>query len=1085
MDNRQTEIYKGLKTIGDEIAAFYLDGIKIANSDYEIKAYLLAHIAREIEGGLRDVLAIKKEDVEICSTCATPKKKGTHRDIINSIIKALGIEKDQEFSDAWHKVANEFHRYAHRHGVWKEPKDKEAFTNLWNDFSFILEKLVGNYYSLSSILDIYINSQFPNEKKEKEKVLGALNNILLLEARYVYFFNHLKSKSWLKPLLEAGYFLGDKNPIPQEVEDNPGFFTIPYWTIFEYLIKVAKENFDNPDKEITDILLQIIDDISKHRQGENRIVNFRTDHSICQLIGFLPYENINDYHFEFIKIALTTNRDNSFIASGIDKIFMKRFIMENNKTFILNLLNIILSYIETNGIGSEKITSLMNNYWFENILKTNKDDFIKICPHEISQLCIKLIEEISAKHDNIFNNLTTPAIKDHSQTLFPERYETQVIYLLRDCLLLIDKDDIKNILKGFLSSQIPIFNRMALYVINCKYKVLGSLFWEWKKNPLEDSFKYGCKHEIYELLKNNATEFSADQIDNILYWIEGKKYFVSEDAKKDKELSEKIIAYQKKEWLSSIITNDDVRIEDNFNYYNGINDAKLDHPGFDIWHGDATIGYTSPLTNEEINNFSLSELIDYFEQFESQGQSFIGPSIEGLSDMVILAIKQKPEKFYKNNHLIIKASYQMQYTWMRGLREAWQEKAFNIQEVLETSKSILESGSFWESNNSLGRENFPNLFLTEFLRFIELGLENDNKSFPLVYLPQIESLLKTIIQKDKLIPFEFKELSMKALNNSKGKLYSAIFQYLLKYGREHKQEIVKLDSKIEEILDPLISSDKVNDLLFFTLGQFFPYVFALYTNWTKKKIGTIFPEKNITNFNAAISGYFLYNYKFYLNEFKVLHDANIYKRSICYDFSNESSSAITNLVRHIYIALVEDLILIDDELINDTLNSQIEQHLSSLIHFFWSPKIAIPQKAKEKIIPLFVKIVSSELSKKEAEQNVKLISGISKWFNSMDMIDEDVYNLQLQISSKITESDKHFYIEGLNKHINTQQEIVGKLLAALFENNVSYDISRGMIITITKKLYDKGFKEIADRICLLHGEKGIDFLKELYISKQN
>lgn len=1083
MDNRQTEIYKGLKTIGDEIAAFYSDGIRIANSDYEIKAYLLAHITREIEGGLRDVLAIKKEEVEICPICANPKKKGTHRDIINSIIKALGIEKEQEFSDSWHKVANKFHRYAHRHGVWKEPKDKEAFTNLWNDFSYILERLIGNYYSLSSILDIYINSQFPKEKNEKKKVLGALNNILQLEARYVYFFNHLKYKSWLKPLFEAGYFSGDKNPVSQEVKDNSGFFTIPYWTIFEYLIKVAKENFDSPNKEVTDILVQIIDDISKHRIGDNRIVNFRTDHSIYQIIGFLPSESINDYHFEFIRIALTTNWDNSFLSSDIGKIFMKRFITENNKTFILKLLEIILSYVETNEVGSEKITSLMNDFWFEKLLDTHKKEFVKVCPYEITRLCTLKIQEILKKHDFTFNNLTTPAIEDHSQTLFLERYETQVIYLLRDCLLLLEKEQVNEIVTSFLESQIPVFNRLAIFTINRKHKELGNLFWKWKTNPLDDCLNY--KHELYELFKKNATEFSSDEINLVLDWIETKNYFISEEAKENKELTSKIIAYQKKEWLFSIIDCKEEIVIERFKHYNKINDASLNHPGFDIWHGEAKIGYDSPLTIDEVNNLPLIELIRYFSQFGLEKQSFTGPSIEGLAEKLVEAIKQNPEKYSKNCKPIIKAPFRMQYAWMRGLHESWKGKAFDIQEVLETSKSILENDIFWENNHSLERENYPNLFITEFLRFIEFGLENDVKAFPHDFLEEIESLLKTVLIKDKKEPFDFNELSMKALNNSKGKLYSAIFQYLLKFGREHKQESDILYSKIKEILAPLINSDKVDDLLFFTLGQFFPYVFTLYPDWIKKKINKIFPEQNTPNLNAAISGYFFYNYKFYLNEFKILHGANIYKKSICYDFSNESSSAINNLVRHIYIALVEDLISIDDVLINGTLNSQIEQHQSSLIHFFWSPRRAIPQKAKEKIVPLYVKIVSSELSKKEAEQNIKLISGVSKWFNSMEMIDEDVYNLQLQISNRITDSDKHFYIEGLNKHINTQPEMVGKLLIALFENNVSYDITRGMIITITEKIYDNGFKEIADKICLLHGEKGIDFLKELYISRQN
>ena len=60
---RQAEIYRNLEAIGPEIAAFYLSGVKVLNDkDLEISSYLLAHIAREIEGGLRDVLSEKKKE---------------------------------------------------------------------------------------------------------------------------------------------------------------------------------------------------------------------------------------------------------------------------------------------------------------------------------------------------------------------------------------------------------------------------------------------------------------------------------------------------------------------------------------------------------------------------------------------------------------------------------------------------------------------------------------------------------------------------------------------------------------------------------------------------------------------------------------------------------------------------------------------------------------------------------------------------------------------------------------------------------------------------------------------------------------
>jgi len=58
----QIDIYKGLKALREYIADFYLDGVRIFNShDIITKSNLLAHCAREIDGGLRDILSPKKE----------------------------------------------------------------------------------------------------------------------------------------------------------------------------------------------------------------------------------------------------------------------------------------------------------------------------------------------------------------------------------------------------------------------------------------------------------------------------------------------------------------------------------------------------------------------------------------------------------------------------------------------------------------------------------------------------------------------------------------------------------------------------------------------------------------------------------------------------------------------------------------------------------------------------------------------------------------------------------------------------------------------------------------------------------------
>jgi|SRR5208283_2837269 len=56
--DKQNNIFKGLSTIGSEIAGFYEAGLKFYYENIPNGAYFLMHAAREIDGGLRDVLAV-------------------------------------------------------------------------------------------------------------------------------------------------------------------------------------------------------------------------------------------------------------------------------------------------------------------------------------------------------------------------------------------------------------------------------------------------------------------------------------------------------------------------------------------------------------------------------------------------------------------------------------------------------------------------------------------------------------------------------------------------------------------------------------------------------------------------------------------------------------------------------------------------------------------------------------------------------------------------------------------------------------------------------------------------------------------
>jgi len=212
LDARQRAIYRGLKNIGAEIEAFYLDGLKILQDDnLQTAGYLLAHIAREIDGGLRDILSTaeakkniqKQLTTEVLAKFGDPDELKERRGHIASILAALGIEDvgaffpddvRVDFATRWINVSPQFSRFVHRRGVWKSPRAREEVENFWCEFEGILEVLVGSSFNLLNRLDRILEYEEPTNE-----IRGALQNLLAVEVRRAYFFSRLESLTWLEP----------------------------------------------------------------------------------------------------------------------------------------------------------------------------------------------------------------------------------------------------------------------------------------------------------------------------------------------------------------------------------------------------------------------------------------------------------------------------------------------------------------------------------------------------------------------------------------------------------------------------------------------------------------------------------------------------------------------------------------------------------------------------------------------------------------------------------------------------------------------------------------------------------------------
>ncbi len=1068
MTERQLEIYKGLRSIGTEIAAFYHDGVILSEMNLDTKPYLLAHLSREIESGLRDVLTPKSlTNEEICEKCSRPlNRKIGHK---KSIIHSLGLDSETDFVKQWYKVAKQFPGYAHRHGVWKNPREQEEFDDLWHQFEDVLAYLVGNYYAIADRLDGILKMEEPSEE-----VLNALPNLLKEESRFFYFFNKLKHRQWLPFLEERGYFDGSKNPEPVESEDNPGFYSTPYWGVLSYLEEVAKQNLNSPEKEITESLVRIVDSICQYRNPHgNRIENYRTDYTILKIICTLPEEYLEDRHFDYIKAGLQ-NRWNGLIGYGYDE-FLDRLINIGNKHWLLKAVQLLLTHKIVDGTF-EKVQSIFEPYELQKLLSDYKDKLISVLRLELLNLGIEKINEVFQLDETTFNIIRIPAIENHEQTSFPDKYECQLVYLVRDTLEALESNEVRKILKELLANEHPIFKRIAIHTIRVRYAEFKELFWKSGNNPL---CYPKAKHEVYELLKEHSADFTVKEIDQVIDWVNSKEYYSAEEYKDDKDKVEKSIAYQKKEWLMSLLPSGAKKVTELIEALNKINDAEVKHPGFDSWHSSLT-GNVSPLTMGEILDQSIEETITYFHDFSKQHHDFMGPSVDGLIDMLTLTVRNNPEKYIVDCLAIVNAPSRIKYAWIKGLEESWGEekKEFDCEEVFDAIQQIIHKKEFWESHNT--DDNYGRWFISNLLSFIEAGLRDDNHAFDPKQLPVIKQILFNILENDRYPVSDYSNLPMTVLNNSRGKIYMTLFEYSLRLARLEGKDRDRWDSEIKELITKKINLQEDNPLLFFVIGQFLPNIHYLDETWLIQNFNKLFPLHSKINWSASVSGYFLNNRGPNRTLFRLFTEGSHLEEALSSDLiAGESKKG---LVQKICIAYLYDFesFEIDKEIIQTLVYSDSKSVLSNLIFFFWDPNSLMEKKLIHKIKPLWIELFKRAIKIKNEELDTFILSGCCKWLNSIEEIDDELYDILLGSAPYITQRDRSFVIESLAKHINDYPEKVGNILIAIFNKKVYYDLSEGKLQEMVENLYSKGFKEIADKICIIHGEQGYHFLRDLY-----
>ena len=563
LNAEQREIHQNLKNIGEGMAAFYLDGLKILHDpNLQTAASLLGHIAKEIDSGLKHLLPLKEDVTKINQMLvgknfgfappsilaslnldinglqsSTPltnqdkvrienrlREKELHRpEYIASILTSLNLDIDNlpsqritscvDIAIRWIDVSTRFNDFDHQHGVGEPPRHLEEFIPLWEIFEGVLGNLVGSYLNfLFHVIDPILKHKVPTKEIKNSLPNMVKRDPLEAGPRYRYFFEQLPHRGWLEPLSNIGYFNPKYNPPPQETPDEPGYYRTPVWYALEYAVKIANQTKNRRSGLIVRTLVEIIDAIIKFvdDNGE-RIQNDRTDLQTIKIIGTLPIAELKRLHIDFIGTVLRSERRFGLVDQEIGETILIKLLAGGKGELALTLIAIMLE-VESH---EPNIRTVMDDYWLETALKAQAQAIANLCGIEEAQIALEKIRSIAVANKFVLDFIER--VESDISRLSHPNYAELIVSFTSALFRFAAPDSIEQTVQVLLQDPHAIIRRIALKAITDHYSNLKHLFWEWEGNPLDE---IELKPEMYQLIQTNSHTFSEGEMEQILQWIE-------------------------------------------------------------------------------------------------------------------------------------------------------------------------------------------------------------------------------------------------------------------------------------------------------------------------------------------------------------------------------------------------------------------------------------------------------------------------------------------------------------------------------------------------------------------------------------
>ncbi|HEY6142210.1 MAG TPA: hypothetical protein VIV55_02110 [Flavobacterium sp.] len=1099
LKENQIKIYNGLKSIGNEIASFYVDGVRMLNDEnFSTKAYLLAHIAREIDGGLRDLLS---DGITLeCDKCKRPlhgQIKNSKYDKIDSnhlksILSSLDIEDTKDvFANFWKKTASKFSSHAHRSGAYKDPRSPDEVILLWSDYEIILFKLTGEYINQIKLLDRII------KKNPDEKIINLAKNFIREDSKQIHFYNNLKNENWFLPLYKANFF--DSSKIPNASENK-------YWSPIAYLTLVSEKIKDGKLDEVRSIeLISITKDIATSEHYNKYSDDIRIWYFFLKILSNLPKKYLKKDFLEYYKNFFNSKYDLSLASMGIVELLKSHLsetqLSEESIMIFEELLVFSFGVIKSD-VPNEN--SEYNNPRVENYLLKEISEDKLICEQIASLISDEAILSIIDEFEKYLKEEHINGIFKNSIFFDEERghrkNSIEVIYtdFMKNLLFFINQIDetrLKKIVSELLSKRYShsFIIKLSYYFISLNWEFTKSEFFELIKNKDERLCfsDWDNQQDLYFLLEKISLRLQNNESKIIMEIIQNgsqNKYFLKDDIERFKEL-----------WLTPLRENNFFK-----GYYNKLKNVnkeghKLYKPEKEIF---VTWGSQSPYTKAELNAFTTIELASKLMNFDPQ-RGFRTPDADGLSGVLEEFVSESPEKFTANYNDFLNLQFLYTTKIIYGLIKAIDsKKEIDWESTLNFILKYISKVSFKENelkleNNYYGYNNHS--FITTVCRLISKGNKSSDSTYDKSLIPLTEKIIKVLLTYIGNDPIDNGKIGsmMELINSANGVIIECYTLFLLRKARDlntNGQIKSKKWKKSEELIFENFFNCEYREAYMF-LGFWKPQLYFIDKEWTLEKIKTIpFQKPNLVK---AFFGTHIEADDPTQLDYDLLKD--VYRKAIVENWEFESSSLSNSISRHLGVFyLFGHEGLEKGSLLDVFFKMKQTDKIGKLIHFFShyvkgyidtlenETEIEI---IKNRIIKLWERTYSilNEINSESSKVNN---SGLINFLQYVDEINESNIELIINTSAMCGKYwEMGVLLDNLNRlkvngeSIKTGLHIINIVKSAIFHDTYFLSNYSDKFIAIFEYLYQLKNFEISNyinEICNQFAQKNIHTFNELY-----